>query len=458
MFTCSTPELPDGFFNRPSFFLTCSPEENLGTYRFTPFAENSQKAEVYKCQPVKPHKFQPGIPMRIAVLTTRGAMSRIWNHAARASSHDVSLIPVTDFKTKLATPKLIGWRKLMKFSPDCIWLDQHNIEGFYGKLFQFYSHEDVPFIGYLRGDFWTEVNDLIGYLLEKRRKIKKKRKKEKKTQKEKERETSLWRILRSRKAVEELTIASLYDASLPFILAYKFHFSFLRDLSMKCYDLLVCISKWLETRANQEMPKMPTDVWYRGIDPDPFLNTKPMKLHHPCVGILQNHSILRKTKPLLEFAPVVKALPDIHFYISEGIARWSEFLPQVKKTLGRFENVHFTNVPVIKAPAFLTSIDCYALVSGLDAFPSTVREAQLAQAPVVTSKVGGVQEALATSPWNKVIENEDTEQWVNTIREFVKGKGQNEEGRTFVTSKFRWEVAIQEFEKICSREIRRKRR
>jgi glycosyltransferase involved in cell wall biosynthesis len=387
--------------------------------------------------------------MRIVVITTRAAMQRIWNHAAEASSHDMTLIPVTEFKSKLATPRIEGWRALMKISPDCIWLDQHNIEGFYGRLYQFYGHGDVPFIGYLRGDFWTEVNDLVNYLLKKWR--------EKRKEDREEGDRSFWNILRSRKALEELTIASLYSASLPFIFAYKFHFSFLRDLSMGRYDLLVCISKWLESRAHQEMPKMPTDVWYRGMDPAPFLNViKPMQLAHPCVGILQNHSILRKTEPLLKFGPVIKALPDVHFYISEGISRWSEFLPRTKEALGKYKNVHFLEVTPRTAPQFLSSLDCYALVSGLDAFPSTIREAQLAKSPVVASKIGGVEEALAESPWNAVVENQDIEKWIRIIKEFVRGKGENEEGRRYVISKFRWEVAIQEFEKICSREIHRK--
>jgi glycosyltransferase involved in cell wall biosynthesis len=95
-------------------------------------------------------------------------------------------------------------------------------------------------------------------------------------------------------------------------------------------------------------------------------------------------------------------------------------------------------------------------VSGLDAFPSTIREAQLAKSPVVASKIGGVEEALAESPWNAVVENQDIEKWIRIIKEFVRGKGENEEGRRYVISKFRWEVAIQEFEKICSREIHRK--
>ncbi|KYK33448.1 MAG: hypothetical protein AYK19_13800 [Theionarchaea archaeon DG-70-1] len=128
----------------------------------------------------------------------------------------------------------------------------------------------------------------------------------------------------------------------------------------------------------------------------------------------------------------------------------------MKETLGRYKNVHFLKITPADVPQFLSSIDCYALVSGLDAFPSTVREAQLARAPVVASNVGGIHEATATSSWNRIVENKDTEQWVETLNEFINGKGQNEEGRTYVISKFRWEVSIQEFEKICSREIRRK--
>ncbi|MBU7017908.1 MAG: glycosyltransferase [Theionarchaea archaeon] len=394
-----------------------------------------------------------GIEMKVAVITTKAAMSRIWNHAEKASSHDMHLIPVTEFKSKVGIPRMKGWQNLTRLSPDCIWVDQHNIEGLYCRLFQIYNHEDVPVIGYLRGDIWTEVSDLSEYLMNKwKRKLRKKQKKEI------EDEFSLLNLLRGKKAMEELSIAALYDASLPFILAYKFHFSFLRNLSMGRYDLLVCISRWLEERSHQEMPRTPTDVWYRGMNPAPFLSmTEPMDLLHPCVGIVQNHSIMRKTKPLLEFAPVVRALPDVHFYISEGISRWLEFLPQVKKALSAFENVHFLKVTPKNVSAFLKSIDCYALVSGLDAFPSTVREAQLAKAPVVASKVGGVEEALAKSPWNAVIENEDTESWVKTLREFVKGKGENEEGCQYVISKFRWDVAIKRFNEICSREIQRKK-
>jgi glycosyltransferase involved in cell wall biosynthesis len=382
--------------------------------------------------------YVPRYTMKIVVITAPGALSRIWNHVAKVSSHDVVPLLKSEFRSSLFTPRLAGWRKLMRISPDCIWVDQHNIEGFYTRLFQVYGHEHVPVIGYLRGDIWTEVADSIAYIMEKRRK----KKKEKSSN--------------PKKSIEESAVASFYSGSLPFVLAFKFHFSFLRDLSMGQYDLLVCISKWLEERAHQEMPKMPTDVWNIGVDPSPFLNAEEMGFAHPCVGILQSHSYVRKVDALLKFASVVEALPDIHFYVSEGVSRWSEFLPQVKETLGKFRNVHFLRVMPHEAPIFLRSVDCYALVTGLDAFPSTIREAQLACTPVVASRVCGVEESLGESPWNAALDNDDTEQWVKTLREFTKGKGQNRKGHEYVVSTFRWEVAVQEFEKICVREVRKK--
>ena len=383
--------------------------------------------------------------MKIAVITTSNAMARIWNHAKEVSSHDLFLIPLNQFRSRFVIPRIGGWRKLMEISPDCIWIDQHNIEVLYSKLYQVYGHDDVPLIGYLRGDIWTEVADVIDYLMSKR-------------EKNGEYEyPSLLKSLAERKDFEGTILESLYSASLPLIAAYKFYFSFLRNVSMNQYDLLVCISTWLEKRAHDEMPHMPTDVWYRGMNYTPFLNvTEPWKLAHPCVGILQSHSIWRKTSALLEFTSVIERLPHIHFYISEGVARWSEFLPQVKEVLGRFKNVHFLKVTPEQVPLFLSSIDCYVLVSGLDAFPTTVREAQLARAPVVASNVGGTPEALADSPWNACIENGDTEKWVETLREYVKGKGQNEEGQNYVISTFKWEAVIKEFEEICLREIERK--
>lgn len=396
--------------------------------------------------------------MKIAVISTQSPISRIWSHVARVSSHDVVLIPVSKFKTGVATPRMAGWHTLMDISPDCIWLDHHDL-GLYGRLFQLYGHEDIPIIGYLRGDIWTEVNDLIEYLLGKREKRKKRTEKEKKSESEEGKKTkndTLWSLIKDRKN-RKPGLTYLYNASLPFILVYKLRSFFLMNLSMNYYDLLVCISEWLESRAHQEMPKMATSVWYRGMDPAPFLTVKEMMpLTHPCVGILQNHSIYRKASALLEFAPVVEQLPDVHFYISEGISRTSEFFSLVKETLGRYKNVHFLKITPADVPQFLSSIDCFALVSGLDAFPSTVREAQLARAPVVASNVGGIHEATAASSWNRIVENNDTEQWVETLNEFINGRGQNEEGRTYVISKFRWEVSIQEFERICSREISRK--
>jgi glycosyltransferase involved in cell wall biosynthesis len=382
--------------------------------------------------------------MKIAVITAQGALSRIWKHVADTSSHEVVPLLKSEFRSSLSTPRYAGWQKLMRISPDCIWVDQHNIEGVYTKLFQVYGHEDVPVIGYLKGDIWTEVSDLLAYVREKRTK----KKKEELSNKEE---------LSTTGDFEELAIASLYRGSLPFVLAFKVHFSFLRDVSMNQYDLLVCISHWLEERAHQEMPGMPTDVWYRGMDPTPFLDAEDMGLLHPSVGILQSHSYVRKVDALLKFAPVVEALPDVHFYVSEGISRWSEFLPQIRETLGRFKNVHFLSVTPREAPSFLRSVDCYALVTGLDAFPTTVREAQLACTPVVASKVCGVEEALGKSPWNAAIDNEDTDQWVRTLREFTKERGQNLEGRDYVASTYSWEVAVREFEKICMREVHKKR-
>ena len=172
-----------------------------------------------------------------------------------------------------------------------------------------------------------------------------------------------------------------------------------------------------------------------------------MKLEHPCVGLLQGAVIWDKAKELLILENVLEKLPNVKFYwVGDGPFR-KEIMIKLKKHKN-FEWLGPLEYPN-KVREYLSEIDIYALISGLDMSPLTLLEAQLMKKPVIATNVGGIPELMLDGKTGFLIEKGDSEELIKKIEEFLNNPEKIEEmgiqGRRFVEDNFSWKVITQKF-------------
>ena len=117
-----------------------------------------------------------------------------------------------------------------------------------------------------------------------------------------------------------------------------------------------------------------------------------MELKTPCVGLVQDANWWGKTKELLVLEKVLEKMPNVNFYwVGDG-----HYRKKITERLEKYEN--FTWLGRLDYPddirKFLESIDVYALITGMDLAPLTLKEAQLMEKPVIATDVGGDKEMM----------------------------------------------------------------
>ncbi len=156
---------------------------------------------------------------------------------------------------------------------------------------------------------------------------------------------------------------------------------------------ILTLSRYLEKVVREKYPDRPVFTLYAGLDSAAWYPEKGMTLKHPCVGLVQNATIWDKTKEMLVLEQVLNKLPDVTFY-------WGGYGPYTDKILTKLRRyTNFQYLGRLKYPdgvrKFLAEIDIYALLSGLDTFPRTVREAMLVRKPVIATNTCGIPEMIA---------------------------------------------------------------
>jgi glycosyltransferase involved in cell wall biosynthesis len=186
---------------------------------------------------------------------------------------------------------------------------------------------------------------------------------------------------------------------------------------------------------------------YQGITPENWFHTEGMKLKHPCVGLVQGAVVFKKTKELLTLTKALQKMPDVTFYwVGDGPYRDS-----VLPTLQKFDNfkwlgpLEYPN----KVRDFLTEIDVYALLSGIDCSPLTLLEAELMEKPVIATNVGGIPEQMKNNETGFLIEKSDHSTLIEKLELLLNDSHQanilGKAGRKFVTSNFSWDVIADNF-------------
>ena len=225
------------------------------------------------------------------------------------------------------------------------------------------------------------------------------------------------------------------------------------EIGSKCFEnskVILPICRYLENIVKEHYPRKPTAVLYQGIEPKNWYQTNGMKLKHPCVGLVQSAVIWGKTREMLILKRVLESMPKIHFYWAGDGPYRDKILAELEK----FDNFHWLgNLEYPgKVRDFLTEIDIYALISGIDMSPLTLLEAQLMEKPVIATNVGGIPELIEDGKSGFLIEKGDYQELINKINLILNdpalGKLLGKTGKDYVSNNFNWKKIADDFVKI----------
>ena len=342
--------------------------------------------------------------MKLLIAASSSKIFHMKEFSKKLEEKDVEtkLILDSDFADGFPSRKLKNWfssnkkfKKLINdFKPDAILVDR--VRHFTLEA----SKTDIPLVIHLRGDHWTEIT---------------------------------------------MARETLYK-SMP----KKFAINKWDEIGENCFKnsrLILPICNHLTKITKERYLEKSVETMYQGINPDNWFKKKGMELRHPCVGILQSATIWDKTKELLILPKVLEKMPNVHFYwAGDGVYR-DEVLPSLEK----YENFHWLGSLEYpdKVREFLTEMDVYALISGIDMSPLTLQEAQLMEKPVIATNVGGIPELMKDGETGFLIEKNNPEELFDKLsllfNNLEKAEQMGKNGREFVKNNFNWDKICNDF-------------
>ena len=283
---------------------------------------------------------------------------------------------------------------LSEFKPDAIFVDRT-------RHFALETTKtDIPLIIHLRGDYWAE-------------------------------------IIMARE--------TLYQSTAKKLVIDKWD-----EMGEKCFDnskLILPICNHLSKITRERYSQQSIETLYQGINPDNWFKKSGLDLKHPCVGILQSATIWEKTKEMRILPEVLEKMPDVHFYwAGDGVYR-DEVLPLLEK----YENFHWLGSLEYpdKVREFLTEIDVYALISGIDMSPLTLQEAQLMEKPVIATDVGGIPELMKDGETGFLIGKNNSDELFEKLsillNNLENAREMGKKGKKFVKENFNWDKICNDF-------------
>ena len=210
------------------------------------------------------------------------------------------------------------------------------------------------------------------------------------------------------------------------------------------------ICRYLDDVVKKRYPNQNTGVFLEGIDSERWFHTEKMELKHPCVGLVQDANWWGKTKEMLILEKVLEKMPDVNFYwVGDG-----QYRQRITDKLEEFENFKWLGrleYPE-KIRKFLETIDVYALITGMDLAPLTLKEAQLMGKPVVATDVGGDREMLVDEKTGLLLKEGNSKDIIEKISKILENelmaKEMGKEGTKFIKEQFNWELVAKKFLQI----------
>ncbi len=314
---------------------------------------------------------------------------------------ECKLVKDTDYSSGFPSKKISDWlpnkkfKKLIQdFKPDAIFIDRQSHFGSDSLK------TNIPLFVLLRGHYWSE-QEWAKKTIHKGLKVR----------------TVLW--LRNRIA---------------------------EKIFREC-TVIFPICEYLVDVIKENHPLQKTHVFFEGVDYEKWYPVKGLELQHPCVGLLQDANWWGKTKEMLVLKNVLKSMPDVNFYWA-GDGPYREKIIDELKEFKNFVWLGRLDYPD-KVREFLSEIDIYALISGMDLAPLTLKEAQLMKKPVIATNVGGISEMMENKITGFLVKEGDSDDLIKKLTSLLeddelKNKMGNA-GREFIIKNFGWGIIAEKF-------------
>jgi glycosyltransferase involved in cell wall biosynthesis len=228
----------------------------------------------------------------------------------------------------------------------------------------------------------------------------------------------------------------------------------LADYCFKNSKLILPISKYLEKEVRKRYPGKDTVVFPAdGRDPYEWENSINKKLKHPCVGLIQGLNIWGKTRELLILDKVMKELPEITFYLA-GDGIYAEKIISELTNNKNFVWLKNLDYPY-EVKKFLSEIDIFLLLSGLEGLGQIIIESLLMKKPTIASNIGGIPELIIDNETGLLVENGNNKMIVNKISKFLDepefARKITNNGYELMKKEFSWIAIANKFEVIIEK-------
>ena len=222
-------------------------------------------------------------------------------------------------------------------------------------------------------------------------------------------------------------------------------------------EIILPICKYLETVTKKYVPNKKTDIFFEGVDSSKWYKVDGMKLKHPCVGLVQRANWWGKTSEMLILKNVLKKMPDVNFYWAGD----GPFREKILEELGMYKNFHWLGKLEYpnKVREFLSEIDVYALITGMDLAALSLKEAQLMKKPVIATNVGGNPEMMRDGITGYLVKKGNHEEIIEKISLLLNDKKLSQDmgdaGRNFIEETYNLEVITKNFIRILDANIKK---
>ena len=218
-------------------------------------------------------------------------------------------------------------------------------------------------------------------------------------------------------------------------------------------SMILPISKYLEKVVRKNIPGKMVELFpVDGRDPSEWNLMQGMNLNHPCVGLLQGMNVWGKTRELLTLTKVMEKLPQVTFYFAgDGLYR-DKIIPKLKN----FKNfVWLGNLEYpVEVKKFLSEIDAYLLLSGMEGLGQTIIEALLMEKPVIATNVGGIPELIEDGKTGFLIESGNHEDLIKKINQVFDqpdvASNMGSKGKEIMQENFNWDNIAKKFMSILN--------
>ena len=210
------------------------------------------------------------------------------------------------------------------------------------------------------------------------------------------------------------------------------------------------VADYLTNIIKEHHPQQSVEVYVEGVNSTRWYKQKGMQLKHPCVGLLQDANWWRKTREMLTLEKVIEKMPEVNFYwVGDG-----QYKDKILPVLEKFENFHWLGPLQYpdKVREYLTEIDIYALITGMDLASLSLKEAQLMGKPVVATNVGGNPEMMMDGKTGFLVKEGDVDDLFEKLSSLLKNKEMSLEkgsnGTKFIEEKFSMDASAKNFIRI----------